>query len=213
MPRETCWSCKQMKGDVTLCADDRWFGDCVRENESKLNEIHSVDHSTTVADHTSLSTSLLTALVDVISGRSTRSATVAIGRTTDDRATINQCYATKSDAHKRSGKSKQNTQKTLPVYTFSSRQLTELNALDGAAIPMTVTAVSEVAKVATPSETENIVPSLGADGADSSGHANELLSFVGFYHKSNVKALCYLFSFQTTFAKRRSCCLQSMQRN
>jgi len=149
-----------------------------------------------VSDLTSLPTSLSTDPVATISGRSTRSAAVAIGRTTDGNATSNECYATKSDAHKRSGKSKQNEKKTLPVSTFSSRQTAELKALDGAAIPMTVTAVSEVpAKVATPSESENIVPSLGADGADSSGPAselciNELLSFVGFYRsKSNVEAL------------------------
>jgi len=63
--------------------------------------------------------------------------------------------------------------------------------MGGAAISKTVTAVSEVpAKVVTPSESENIVTSLGADGTDSSGHENELLSFVGFYHnKSNVEAL------------------------
>jgi len=92
------------------------------------------------------------------------------------------------------------TKRTLPVSTFSSRQLAELNALDGAAIPKTVTAVFEAAaKMVTPSESENIVISLDAHGADSSGPAselciNELLSFVGFYrNKSNVAALCVIF--------------------
>ena len=43
MPHETC---KQLKDDVTLCADYRWCGDCVRENERTLSATCSVDQST-----------------------------------------------------------------------------------------------------------------------------------------------------------------------
>jgi len=92
LPRETCWSCKQLNDDVTLCADDRWCRDCVRENDRKLAAARSVDQSTSVADRTfSLITPAATG-----SGRSTRST--AIGRSVDDNTKVNERCVPKSDA-------------------------------------------------------------------------------------------------------------------
>ena len=212
MPRETCWSCKQVKDDVTLCADDRWCGDCARANERELKAI--------AADRTSSST----VPVATSSARSTRSTVV--GRSTDDNAKISESLAAKSsDGPKKSGKSKQNEQKTRPASTSSLRQLAESDAPDGTtSILKTVTATSEVpAKVVTPSESESIDPSRGVDGictcsftakpvcsrnftlgtdtinsanvgtspdVNSSGSEsalciNELLSYVGFYRNKS----------------------------
>jgi hypothetical protein len=164
MPRETCWSCKPLKDDVTLCADDRWCGDCARANERELKAFRSADQSAIAADRTSSSTDP----VATSSARLTRS-TVA-GRSTDDNAKIGESLAARpSDAPNKSSKSKQNEKKTMSAVeasTSSLRQLAESDAPDGTtSILMTVAADSEVpTKVATPSESESIVPSLGVDG-------------------------------------------------
>ena len=185
---------------MTLCTDDRWCRDCVRENDRKLAATRSIDQSTNAA----------IAQAATGNGRSTRSATV--GRSADDNSKVNERCVPNLDVHKRSGKSNQNEHKSL----------TESTA--------TVSVVSAApAKVATPCESEeNIVPIPDLDSirscsftaktdssrntvlgcsvidlagvcattiGDNSGSMNELcinelLSFVSFYrNKSNIDAL------------------------
>jgi hypothetical protein len=47
MPREICSGCKQIKEDVTLCADDRLCRDCYQENERQLAIIAAAKTSAT----------------------------------------------------------------------------------------------------------------------------------------------------------------------
>ena len=54
MPREVCWSCKLIKDDVSLCADDRLCDDCYKDNERRLastNAAKSKSEQLAVVDH------------------------------------------------------------------------------------------------------------------------------------------------------------------
>jgi len=91
MPRETCWSCKQLKDDVTLYTEDRRCRDCERESERKLTAARSVNQATSDADRT-------LSLIAPATAGSESSTQSAAGWSTNGNVKVIEHCATKSDS-------------------------------------------------------------------------------------------------------------------